>query len=93
MISHGPARYDPAELESLNARLLHEMPYDVAAPRLPRIVGAAAWDILRAESAQVLATSSPGPMCSRAKRRNRIRSRIAAFLAEALRAAAARAVG
>lgn len=47
MISHGPARYDPAELESLNARVLHEMPYDVAAPRLPRIVGAAAWDILR----------------------------------------------
>jgi glutamyl-tRNA synthetase len=48
MISHGPARYDPAELESLNARLLHEMPYDVARPRLPRAVGAAAWDILRA---------------------------------------------
>jgi glutamyl-tRNA synthetase len=48
MISHGPARYDPAELESLNARLLHEMPFDVARPRLPRIVGAAAWDILRA---------------------------------------------
>jgi glutamyl-tRNA synthetase len=48
MISHGPARYDPAELESLNARLLHEMSYDVAQPRLPRAVGAAAWDILRA---------------------------------------------
>jgi glutamyl-tRNA synthetase len=48
MISHGSARYDPAELESLNARLLHEMPYDVARPRLPRAVGAAAWEILRA---------------------------------------------
>ncbi len=48
MISHGPARYDPAELESLNARLLHEMPYEVARARLPRAVGAAAWDILRA---------------------------------------------
>ena len=48
MISHGPARYDPAELESLNARLLHEMPYEVARPRLPRSVGHAAWDILRA---------------------------------------------
>ncbi len=48
MVSHGPARYDPAELESLNARLLHEMPYETARPRLPRIVGAAAWDILRA---------------------------------------------
>jgi glutamyl-tRNA synthetase len=48
MISHGPARYDPAELDSLNARLLHQMPYEVARPRLPRIIGAAAWDILRA---------------------------------------------
>ncbi|MEO7222263.1 MAG: glutamate--tRNA ligase [Devosia sp.] len=48
MISHGPARYDPAELESLNARLLHEMPYEVARARLPRAVGAAAWEILRA---------------------------------------------
>jgi glutamyl-tRNA synthetase len=48
MISHGSARYDPAELESLNARLLHEMPYDVARARLPRVVGAAAWEILRA---------------------------------------------
>lgn len=47
MISHGPARYDPAELESLNARLLHEMPYTAAAPRLPRVIGAAAWSILR----------------------------------------------
>ena len=48
MISHGSARFDPAELESLNARILHAMPYDVARPRLPRSVGGAAWDILRA---------------------------------------------
>lgn len=34
MISHGPARFDPAELDSLNARMLHAMPYDVARPRL-----------------------------------------------------------
>jgi glutamyl-tRNA synthetase len=48
MISHGPARFDLAELRALNARLLHAMPYAEAAPRLPRAVGAAAWDILRA---------------------------------------------
>jgi glutamyl-tRNA synthetase len=48
MISHGPARFDPAELESLNARILHAMPYDVARPRLPHSVGGAAWEILRA---------------------------------------------
>lgn len=34
MISHGPARFDPAELASLNARILHAMPYEVARPRL-----------------------------------------------------------
>jgi glutamyl-tRNA synthetase len=34
MISHGPARFDPAELETLNARILHAMPFTEAAPRL-----------------------------------------------------------
>ena len=34
MISHGSARFDPAELDTLNARLLHAMPYAIAAPRL-----------------------------------------------------------
>jgi glutamyl-tRNA synthetase len=34
MISHGPARFDPAELAGLNARLLHGMPYAAAEPRL-----------------------------------------------------------
>ncbi len=47
MISHGPARFDPAELEGLNARILHAMPYEVARPRLPAAVGGAAWAILR----------------------------------------------
>ncbi len=36
-ISHGPARFDPAELDSLNARILHQMPYEVAKPRLAAI--------------------------------------------------------
>jgi glutamyl-tRNA synthetase len=33
-VSHGPARFDPAELASLNARILHQMPYETAKPRL-----------------------------------------------------------
>lgn len=33
-VSHGSARFDPAELSSLNARILHQMPYDTARPRL-----------------------------------------------------------
>ncbi|MEP7241645.1 MAG: glutamate--tRNA ligase, partial [Devosia sp.] len=46
-ISHGPARFDPGELDSLNARVLHTMPYAAARPRLPAAIGGAAWDILR----------------------------------------------
>ena len=34
MISHGPARFDPAELDTLNARLLHGMVFSAARPRL-----------------------------------------------------------
>jgi glutamyl-tRNA synthetase len=34
MISHGPARFDPAELAGLNARILRTMPYETARPRL-----------------------------------------------------------
>lgn len=33
-VSLGPARFDPSELDSLNARILHAMPYEAAAPRL-----------------------------------------------------------
>jgi len=37
MISHGSARFDPAELDSLNARILHAMPYELARPRLEEL--------------------------------------------------------
>ncbi|HEY0918198.1 glutamate--tRNA ligase [Devosia sp.] len=49
MISHGPARYDPAELDGLNARILHTMPYDVARPRLAALglAGEPLWLALR----------------------------------------------
>ncbi len=33
-VSHGSARFDPAELASLNARILHQMPFEAARPRL-----------------------------------------------------------
>ncbi len=49
MISHGPARCDPAELDGLNARILHAMPYEVARPRLAAqgLAGEALWLALR----------------------------------------------
>jgi glutamyl-tRNA synthetase len=49
MISHGAARFDPAELDSLNARLLHMLPYEGAAARLSALglEGEAMWLLLR----------------------------------------------
>lgn len=49
MISHGAARFDPVELDNLNAKLLHTMPYAVAQPRLtPKgLEGEAIWLLLR----------------------------------------------
>jgi glutamyl-tRNA synthetase len=49
MISHGAARFDPAELDGLNARLLHALPYEGAAARLSALglEGEAMWLLLR----------------------------------------------
>ncbi|MGB3336800.1 MAG: glutamate--tRNA ligase [Devosia sp.] len=49
MISHGAARFDPAELDTLNARLLHALPYEGAAARLSALglEGEAMWLLLR----------------------------------------------
>lgn len=49
MISHGAARFDPAELDGLNARLVHAMSYEDALPRLTALgaEGEAIWALLR----------------------------------------------
>jgi len=49
MISHGAARFDPAELDSLNARILHETPFDAVKDRLAArgVTSEAVWLALR----------------------------------------------
>ncbi|WP_375395969.1 glutamate--tRNA ligase [uncultured Sphingomonas sp.] len=42
-----PARFDEAELTQLNARIVHQLPYDVVAARLPVGMRAAEWDAVR----------------------------------------------
>ncbi|UVO55149.1 glutamate--tRNA ligase [Sphingomonas sp. SUN039] len=42
-----PARFDIAELESLNAKMLHQTPYAAVAARLPDGMGEAAWTVIR----------------------------------------------
>src|SRR5690606_23605847 len=55
MISHGSARFDPVELDGLNARLLHNMPYAAAASRLAAlgVEGEAMWLLLRENLARL----------------------------------------
>jgi glutamyl-tRNA synthetase len=42
-----PARFDMAELEGLNAKIIHHLPYDAVADRLPTGMDAAAWEAVR----------------------------------------------
>jgi len=48
-----PARFDEAELAQLNARIVHQLPYDTVADRLPAAMGAAAWEAVRPNLATV----------------------------------------
>jgi glutamyl-tRNA synthetase len=42
-----PARFDMAELEGLNAKIIHHLAYDAVADRLPVGMDAAAWEAVR----------------------------------------------
>jgi glutamyl-tRNA synthetase len=42
-----PAHFDMAEVEQLNARLLHVMPFEQVASRVPQWVEAESWSVLR----------------------------------------------
>ncbi|MGU3537202.1 glutamate--tRNA ligase [Methylobacterium sp. A54F] len=57
-ISRAPARFDPQELDGLNARLIHEMPYSEVADRLaalgiPEAGAEAFWAAVRANLVKV----------------------------------------
>jgi len=42
-----PARFDEAELAQVNARIVHQLPYDAVADRLPPGMGTAEWQAVR----------------------------------------------
>lgn len=42
-----PARFDEAELAQVSARIIHQLPFDVVADRLPAGMDDAAWDAVR----------------------------------------------
>lgn len=42
-----PARFDEAELAQVSARIIHQLPFDSVAGRLPAGMGAAEWDAVR----------------------------------------------
>ena len=68
-IGRAPAHFDPAELDGLNAKLLHTMPYEAVADRLAQlgIDSAALWDALKPNLTKLadaadLATLVTGPV-------------------------------
>ncbi|QIG78496.1 glutamate--tRNA ligase [Stakelama tenebrarum] len=48
-----PARFDEGELAALNARIVHQLPFDAVADRLPEGVDATAWEAVRPNLAKV----------------------------------------
>ncbi|MCA1749600.1 MAG: glutamate--tRNA ligase [Parasphingopyxis sp.] len=42
-----PARFDRTELEALNARIVHQLPYEAVADRLPAGIDVAGWEAIR----------------------------------------------
>ncbi len=55
-ISRAPAKFDESELEHLNARLIHEMPYDAVRERLAALgadAGEAFWNAVRGNLVKV----------------------------------------
>ncbi|MET1754250.1 glutamate--tRNA ligase [Novosphingobium sp. RD2P27] len=48
-----PARFDEAELERVNAAVVHALPYEAVADRLPEDMDAAAWEVVRPNLARV----------------------------------------
>lgn len=47
-VGRAPARFDPAELEALNAKILHETPYEEVADRLEKLgVSKALWEAVK----------------------------------------------
>lgn len=83
-----PARFDEAELAQLNARILHQTPYETVADRLPSGMGKAGWEAIRPNLARVDEASDwwavvEGPVDSVAAEEDR------SYLGEAAKLAAA----
>ena len=83
-----PARFDMEELAALNARVVHQLPFDAVATRLPEGLDAAAWQAIRPNLKSVAEAADwwaivRGPVSAQAAEDD------AAFLTEAAEAAAA----
>ena len=64
-ISRAPARFDEHELENLNARIVHEMPWEQAAPRLAALGiggGEAFWNAVRGNLGKLREASALWPI-------------------------------
>lgn len=72
IFGRAPARFDMEELAALNARILHQLPFDAVADRLPDGMTAEAWEAIRSNIARVDAAADwwrivEGPVVHRAE--------------------------
>lgn len=84
-----PARFDVEELAALNARILHQLPFEAVAQRLPAGMGAAAWEAIRPNLGSVGEAAGwwhivQGPVAHRAEQADRDFIAVAAEEAEGL---------
>ncbi|SMF61759.1 glutamate--tRNA ligase [Allosphingosinicella indica] len=84
-----PARFDMAELETLNTRIVHQMDFDRVADRLPAGMDAAAWEAIRPNLAKVAEAADwwaivQGPVTHRADPADRDFLNAAADVASAI---------
>lgn len=52
-LGRAPARFDEAELAAVNAKVIHQLPFEAVAARLPAGMDAAAWEAVRPNLAAV----------------------------------------
>ena len=80
-----PARFDDAELERLNAAILHHMPYAAVADRLPAGMDEAGWHAVRPNLAHLSEAADWWRLVTGPVERGRFSDDDRAFLAEAAR--------
>ncbi len=81
-----PARFDDAELERVNAAIVHQLPFAAVADRLPEGMGEAGWEAIRPNLSHVAEAGDWWRLVTGPVEQPEMDDETRAFLAEALKA-------